>query len=145
MIEKLAGLFAVPVLRSSVNVMASIRPWEREYLPQNQHSAVIQTIWQMGEMKRGMEVNNVEQQGAVALLEYLAKRAGLQYLSDLHYLSRQEQCHLSREISRIPAEAFLTAEWNDALDYLTGLPPEPSAPDAREALLQHLAEPSHAF
>ena len=138
MIEKLAGLFAVPVLRSSVNVMASIRPWEREYLPQNQHSAVIQTIWQMGEMKRGMEVNNVEQQGAVALLEYLAQRAGLQYLSDLHYLSRQEQCHLSREISRIPAEAFLT-------DYLTGLTPEPSAPDAREALLQYLAEPSHAF
>lgn len=138
MIEKLAGLFAVPVLRSSVNVMASIRPWEREYLPQNQHSAVIQTIWQTGEI-------NVEQQGAVALLEYLAQRAGLQYLSDLHYLSRQEQCHLSREISRIPAEAFLTAEWNDALDYLTGLTPEPSAPDAREALLQYLSEPSHAF
>ena len=87
----------------------------------------------------------MEQQGAVALLEYLAQRASCQYLSDLRYLNRQEQCHLSREVSRIPAQAFRTAEWNDALDYLTGLPPEPSAPDAREALLQHLAEPSHAF
>lgn len=51
MIEKLAGLFVVPVLLSSVNVVASIRPWKREYLPQNQHSAVLQTIWQMRERK----------------------------------------------------------------------------------------------
>ena len=82
------------------------------------------------------------QQWTVELLEYLAQKIGCHHLSDLRYLSREEQIRLSKEIYLIPTEAFLTAEWNDTLDYLTSLPPEPSALDAKEILLQYLAEPS---
>jgi len=85
----------------------------------------------------------VTQQWAVELLEYLAQRTGCNYLSDLRYLSQWEQFRLSREIARIPAEAFSLAVWNDALAYLAGLPPEPCASDAREALIQSLSERHH--
>lgn len=76
------------------------------------------------------------------LLEYLAQKAGCGYLSDLLYLSPWEQFHLSREILRISPEAFPLNTWNDALVYLTGLPPEAGASAAQEALIQHLAEHS---
>lgn len=47
---------------------------------------------------------------------------------------------LSREVFRIPAEAFPLTVWNDALDYLTGSSPAADASAAREELIRHLAE-----
>ena len=80
------------------------------------------------------------QKGTVGLLEYLAQKSGCTYLSHLRYLSGRERFCLSWEMASIPAEAFSLSVWNDALEYLTGLPPEPCASDARESLMQALSE-----
>ena len=93
-----------------------------------------------GFIKMREEVEQVMEQWTIGLLEYLAQKSGCTYLSDLRYLSQWEQFRLSREIARIPAAAFSLSIWNDALDYLTSLPPEPCASDAREALIQSLSE-----
>ncbi len=78
------------------------------------------------------------------LLEYIAQRTGCSYLSDLRYLSSWEQFRLSRELRRIPAEAFPLEQWNDALNYLTGLPPADQALEAKEQLIQSLAKKTGA-
>ncbi len=76
----------------------------------------------------------------VGLLEYMAHRTGCEYLSDLRYLSCWEQVRLSREVSRIPAAAFPLETWNDALAYLTSLPPATQAALAKEKLIQNLGK-----
>lgn len=77
---------------------------------------------------------------SIGLLEHLAWRSGCPYLSDLRYLAGWDLMRLSREVFRIPAEAFPLTVWNDALDYLTGSSPAADASAAREELIRHLAE-----
>jgi hypothetical protein len=81
----------------------------------------------------------LEHERTVDILEYIAQRIGCDYLSDLRYLNGRNRFRLSRELYRIPAEAFPLETWNDALDYLTGLPSEAKASEAKEKLIRYFA------
>lgn len=73
-----------------------------------------------------------------SLLDALANRLGCAYLSDLRFLAGRERSRLGRILREIPLEAASLAEWNDALEYLTGRGPEKSREAARERLLEQL-------
>ena len=72
---------------------------------------------------------------ALSLLEFLAYKAGCQYLSDL---PRMNGARLARELEQIPAEAASLHDWNDALEYLAQAPPEATPQAARGRLLERL-------
>ena len=74
----------------------------------------------------------------VPLLDYLQWKMGCAYLSDLHWLSGGQRMRLAREIERIEAPEASLHEWNDALEYLLGRGPEPTAEAARAALIAAL-------
>lgn len=73
------------------------------------------------------------------LLEFLAYKAGCAYLSDLPRASGWQRVRLAHALERVPAEAAVLREWNDALDYLAQAPPEETAQAARERLIQSLS------
>lgn len=73
------------------------------------------------------------------LLEFLAYKAGCAYLSDLPHASGWQRVRLAHALERVPAEAAVLREWNDALDYLAQAPPEETAQAARERLIQSLS------
>lgn len=79
------------------------------------------------------------QQAALSLLDELARRIGCTYLSDLRFLDAPGRQALARTLADIPAGAAGLREWNDALVYLSGEPPESTAADARARLLERLA------
>ena len=72
------------------------------------------------------------------LLEYLSYQAGCAYLSDLRYISGWRRARLARVLEEIPAEAADLRAWNDALEYLAGAQPEPTAETARMRLITAL-------
>ena len=69
------------------------------------------------------------------LLDFLAYKAGCQYLSDL---PRINGARLARELEHIPAESASLHDWNDALEYLAQAPPEATPQAARRRLLERL-------
>ena len=73
------------------------------------------------------------------LLEFLAYKAGCAYLSDMPHASGWQRVRLAHALERVPAEAAVLREWNDALDYLAQAPPEETAQAARERLIQSLS------
>ena len=76
----------------------------------------------------------------LSLLEYLARGAGVDILSDLRQLPDSENRALAQLLERIPEEAASLWEWNDALDYPTGRHwSETSRKAAREQLIQVLS------
>lgn len=86
----------------------------------------------------------MEQHGCltVSLLDYLVGHAGCMYLSDLRFLREWERVRLEREVEKIPPYAANVQEWNDALHYLTGAPPERTAEEARCTLMTLLVRKS---
>lgn len=82
------------------------------------------------------------ERGAVEmpLLDVLAYKMQCEYLSDLHFLPAWQWERLAREVERIPHEAALLREWNDALDYLTGSAPEPTAEAAKQCLKRKISQ-----
>ena len=76
---------------------------------------------------------------AAPLLEYLAGRCHCVYLSDLRFLNEAQRRRLAREVEAVSADAVPLREWNDALEYLTGRPPEQTAEEARARLSDCLA------
>ena len=76
---------------------------------------------------------------AVPLLEYLAGRCHCVYLSDLRFLNEAQRRRLACEIEAVSADAVSLREWSDALEYLTGRPPEQTAVEARARLSGCLA------
>ena len=78
---------------------------------------------------------------ALPLLEFLQCKAGCAYLSDLRYIGGGQQAQLARVLEEIPAEAADLRTWNDALEYLAGAGPEPTAEEARTRLIAALARP----
>lgn len=75
------------------------------------------------------------------LLEFLAYKAGCDYLSDLPRVTGWRRIKTRRALEQIPPEAAELREWNDALNYLAQAPPEETAQAARERLLSALAQP----
>ena len=74
----------------------------------------------------------------LSLLEYLARGAGVDILSDLRQLPDSENRALAQLLERIPEEAASLWEWNDALEYLTGRSAEQTVERARKRLIQSL-------
>ena len=74
------------------------------------------------------------------LLDYLADGSGSQYLSDLHFIEGFKKVRLIQKIEQISSRESSLKEWNDALNYLTGLPGETSSEKARMKLLSCLKD-----
>lgn len=73
------------------------------------------------------------------LLERLARRAGLDYVSDLRFLAGKKAAAVLEALEEEPAAAAASLrEWNDALGYIAQAPPERSAESARDELARRL-------
>ena len=59
-----------------------------------------------------------------SLLDLLSIQMGCMYLSDLRFLSQGQRRYLAQRVNRLTPRQDDVREWNDALDYLTGAPPE---------------------
>lgn len=73
------------------------------------------------------------------LLDYLTERAGQECISDLKWLIKRRPLWLAYELEDIPAESVELRQWNDALEYLTGHPPEQTAEAAKKRLVAILS------
>ncbi len=74
----------------------------------------------------------------LSLLDLLAMQMGCTYLSDLRYLNGLERQRLIQKLTYLsPCEEDIKS-WNDALDYLTGAPPEQTAAMAKSRLTELL-------
>lgn len=71
----------------------------------------------------------------MGLLERCTEEVGCAYLSDLRYLDTEERFRLAGAVEQIPPGDYSLAEWNDALDYLAGGAPAPSAGEAKQRIL----------
>jgi hypothetical protein len=60
-------------------------------------------------------------------------------LSDLHHMTRLERSRLVHALEQMAPEDASLKDWNDALDYLTGAPAEPTAAAARIRLIEGLS------
>ena len=79
-----------------------------------------------------------------SLLDAMAIQSRREYLSDLKYLQDWELIRLGRTLEKAPAKAAALFEWNDALAYLAGAPPEQTQEAARERLISVLTRPRGA-
>lgn len=70
-----------------------------------------------------------------SLLEYLSVQMGCIYLSDLHFLSEGKRRILAQWLEQLEAREQDIREWNDALEYLTGLLPKQTSREAKSSLL----------
>ena len=77
-----------------------------------------------------------------SLLDLLSIQMGCMYLSDLRFLSPEQRRYLAQSLERLTPRKEDIREWNDALDYLTGAPPEKTAQAARERLIHALEKPA---
>lgn len=75
-----------------------------------------------------------------SLLDLLAIQMGCTYLSDLKFLTEAQRVHLAHKLEPLTPREEDLDQWNDALDYLTGAPPETNASMAKDRLLQLLSE-----
>lgn len=71
----------------------------------------------------------------MGLLERCTEEVGCTYLSDLRYLDTKARFRLAGAVEQIPPGEYSLAEWNDALDYLAGGAPAPSAGEAKQRIL----------
>lgn len=76
-----------------------------------------------------------------SLLDLLSIQMGCMYLSDLRFLSPEQRRYLAQKLDRLTPREEDVREWNDALDYLTGAPPEETAQAAKEQLVKLLRKP----
>lgn len=79
-----------------------------------------------------------------SLLDLLSIQMGCMYLSDLRFLSPEQSQYLSQRLERLTPRQDDVREWNDALDYLTGAPPEKTAQAAKVRLVHLLSQPCGA-
>lgn len=77
-----------------------------------------------------------------SLLDLLSIQMGCMYLSDLRFLSPEQRRYLAQRLDRLTPRQEDIREWNDALAYLAGAPPEETAQAARERLIHALEKPA---
>lgn len=75
----------------------------------------------------------------MSLLDAMRIQLECKYLSELRSLDRWQRKRLVRELEAIHPRAADLRDWNDALGYLTGQPPQPSAASAKAALIEALS------
>lgn len=74
----------------------------------------------------------------LSLLDQAAAIMQCQYLSDLHYLTPYQRCVLAAQLERYDAQGFALFEWNDALEYLSGMRAASTNEEAKKILLKSL-------
>ena len=79
-----------------------------------------------------------------SLLDLLSIQMGCMYLSDLRFLSPEQRRYLAQRLDRLAPRQEDIREWNDALNYLTGAPPEDTARAAKDRLVHLLSQPCGA-
>ena len=79
-----------------------------------------------------------------SLLDYISNIMGCEYLSDLRFCSQTRLGILADKLERLTPQEEDLREWNDALEYLAGAPPEESAQAAKDHLLRFLKQSSLA-
>ena len=72
------------------------------------------------------------------LLDRMAQEIGCLYLSDLRWPDGAGRKKLADLVQRLTPDEASLREWNDALAYLTDAPQQPTAEQARAALLHYL-------
>lgn len=77
----------------------------------------------------------------ISLLDAISIQMGCAYLSDLRYLDGGRRALLAQKLERLPPEESDLRDWNDALAYLAAQPPQPSAAQAKAALIAELSGP----
>lgn len=77
-----------------------------------------------------------------SLLDLLSIQMGCMYLSDLRFLSPEQRRYLARRLELLIPRQEDIREWNDALDYLTGAPPEHTAGPQRTGLFTCYLSPA---
>lgn len=73
------------------------------------------------------------------LLEQLADLTGCAYLSDLRALPSFSK-KLRQALNAIPVQNFSDHQWQEALDYLTGIHLDADGPTCRQQLLAYLTQ-----
>lgn len=73
-----------------------------------------------------------------SLLDLLAIQMKCDYLSDLRFLSSEQRRYLAQKLDRLTLREEDLRDWNDALSYLTGMPPEKTAIEAKRNLIERL-------
>lgn len=79
-----------------------------------------------------------------SLLDLLSIQMSCMYLSDLRFLSPEQRRYLAQRLDRLTPRQEDIREWNDALEYLTGAPPEDTAQAAKDRLVHLLSQPCNA-
>lgn len=74
-----------------------------------------------------------------SLLDLLAIKMKCEYLSDLRFLTQEQRQYLAHKLECLTPREENIRDWNDALVYLTGAPPENTAQTAKERLVSLLS------
>lgn len=74
-----------------------------------------------------------------SLLDLLAIQMKCEYLSDLRFLTQEQRQYLAHKLECLTPREENIRDWNDALVYLTGVPPENTAQTAKERLVSLLS------
>lgn len=81
-----------------------------------------------------------KRQSGESLLDWMARQASCEYLSDLRQLTDQQRQTLAAVLGPVAAEERELRQWNDALTYLfQDSNPQDSAAAARAMLLRQLS------
>ena len=88
-------------------------------------------------VKWGLSMNKSAPGDGVTLIDYLARGAGCEYVSELNYLSFSQKESLISVLAQMDPGTYPLAKWNEALSYLAKLPPQKTVEEARRALLGH--------
>lgn len=75
----------------------------------------------------------------LSLVEYIAYKAGCEYISDLHTLDEVKKRKAFWAVEKVMPEMYPLTQWNDALQYVVKADPEQTAEDARTALIAALS------
>jgi len=74
----------------------------------------------------------------LSLLDYLAAGAGIQSLSDMHYMSIESKRKVLGVINRVEDDEFSLVQWNDAVTYIADGTPCTDIMSARMTLTAYL-------
>lgn len=83
-------------------------------------------------------MDSISRQENESLLDWMARQAGCEYLSDLRKLTGRQRLSLMTALEPVKAQEQEIHQWNDALDYLFRGKARPSAAEARDAILRKL-------
>ena len=75
-----------------------------------------------------------------SLLELLSIQMGCSRLTDLKCLTGEQRCYLAQKLNQLTPREKDIRDWNDALTYLTGAPPEETARQAKARLVELLSK-----